>query len=147
MTKRCSEAKGSGGWTRLFLFICFLRGPSSSQLSAWLSGGGSLPQYIWSLRLLFGYESWILFSFPLGDAGCQLPWLQSILAHRDTFWENFDRRDLFLLSVVHSFSNTFLVWPVSSREETLLLSFRWWGSRTSARLTRQYFSSFLFYIF
>lgn len=69
----------------LFLFICFLLGPSFSQLSSWLSGGGSLPPYIWILRLLlFGYESWILFSFPWGDAGCQLLWLHYIVAQRET---------------------------------------------------------------
>ena len=89
----------------LFLFICFVLGPSSSQLSAWLSGGGSLPQYIWILRLLlFGYESWILFAFPSGDAGCQLLWLQYIVARRDTLRDKFDQWDLFLLSVFLSLS-------------------------------------------
>lgn len=93
--KLCGE--GNRGWMWLFLFICFLLGPSSSKLSVWLCGGGSLPQNIWIPGLLlFGYESWIFFTFPLGDAGCQFLWLQCIVAQRDTLWDKFDQWDLFL---------------------------------------------------
>lgn len=102
----------NGGWLWLFLFICFLPGPSSSQLSAWLSGGGSLPQYIWIPRLLlFGYESWIPFAFPSGDAGCQLLWLQYTAAQRDTLWDKFDQWDLFLLSAFLPLTKAVLVGP------------------------------------
>lgn len=122
------------------IVFVYLLGPSSSQLSAWLSGGGSLPQYIWILRLLlFGYESWILFTFPSGDAGRQLLWLQNIMAQRDTLCEKFDQWDLFLFSVSRPlFSTTWI---------NLVLH---WGCTvvievSSARLSRGHiFKVFLF---
>lgn len=67
--------------------------------SAWplLLTAVSLPVWGWqftsvyldSRLLLFGYESWLLFSFPSGDAGRQLLWLQYVVAQRDTLQDNF----------------------------------------------------------
>ena len=105
---QCGLDEANRGWMWLFLFICFLLGPSSSQLSAWQSGGGSLPQYIWILRLfLFGYESWILSHSPQEMLGASC---YGYSAQKDTLWDKFDQWDRYFLTSF-TFIDVVLVCP------------------------------------